>query len=423
MTVQQLRAPRVIEDVVTAQLAVRRSEESLGTVADAELEDLVRAVSVLEAQVSFLKVRALGESERRHIASTTGATGTDAWAAALTGSMRGVMAGGIWLARLLEERYPSVREAFAAGRISEDQARVIVRIAEQMSATVTESHRLRAETVLVDKAVRGLNPARLRQAARRMLEVVSPRLADAHETAVLRAEEHKAEHDTWLSLHDRGDGTFVGRFQIPELHGHLLRSALETLTAPRRLSRTAAGDLVDDPTVHSDSGGTLPWAERLGAAFVELLEHLPTAGHGPAGATVVVHLEHDRLLSGLGSASLDTGARISAAEARRLACCAGIIPMVLGGRSQPLDLGRESRLFSKAQRVALSQRYDSCAAQGCERPFAWCELHHPHAWALGGRTDLDNALPLCGHHHRRAHDDRYLHQRLPDGSVRFRRRT
>jgi len=34
-------------------------------------------------------------------------------------------------------------------------------------------------------------------------------------------------------------------------------------------------------------------------------------------------------------------------------------------------------------------------------------LHHPHARARGGRTDLDNGVPLCGWHHRRAHDDRF----------------
>jgi hypothetical protein len=88
----------------------------------------------------------------------------------------------------------------------------------------------------------------------------------------------------------------------------------------------------------------------------------------------------------------------------------------------PLDLGRESRLHNKAQRIALSGRFDTCAAEGCERPFAWCEIHHPHSWVAGGRTDLDNALPLCGWHHRRAHDGRYDLRFLTSGEVRFRRR-
>ena len=63
-----------------------------------------------------------------------------------------------------------------------------------------------------------------------------------------------------------------------------------------------------------------------------------------------------------------------------------------------------------------------CAAEGCERPFAWCDIHHPHAWSQGGATDLGNGIPLCGWHHRRAHDARYDLTRLASGEVRYRRR-
>ena len=128
------------------------------------------------------------------------------------------------------------------------------------------------------------------------------------------------------------------------------------------------------------------------------------------------------MVDGLGAAQLDTGVRISAGEARRLSCNAGLLPMVLGGASVPLDLGRKNRLFSTGQAIALSARYDSCAAEGCDRPFAWSELHHLRPWGEGGATDLDNAVPLCGHHHRRIHDDHYLWERLPDGQIRFEHR-
>ena len=97
------------------------------------------------------------------------------------------------------------------------------------------------------------------------------------------------------------------------------------------------------------------------------------------------------------------------------------MPIVYGGQSVPLDAGREARLHNKAQRIVLSDRYDACAAEGCERPFAWCEIHHPIHWAEGGRTDL-TGIPLCGWHHRRAHDGRYDMRHLPTGEVRYRRR-
>ena len=64
----------------------------------------------------------------------------------------------------------------------------------------------------------------------------------------------------------------------------------------------------------------------------------------------------------------------------------------------------------------------TCAATGCERPYAWCELHHRQPWAKGGRTDLANAVPLCHQHHRWIHDTGFNHQTMPDGSIRFSRR-
>ena len=123
------------------------------------------------------------------------------------------------------------------------------------------------------------------------------------------------------------------------------------------------------------------------------------------------------------AAGLDTGHTITASEARRLACNAGLIPAVRGTKSVALDLGRESRLFSEAQWIAKGLQHSTCAADGCERPYAWCELHHHNPWALGGRTDLADAIPLCHRHHQWIHDTTYHHQRLPDGSLRFQRRT
>ena len=121
---------------------------------------------------------------------------------------------------------------------------------------------------------------------------------------------------------------------------------------------------------------------------------------------------------------VDTGLHPdAAADARRLACGAGLVPAVTGGASQPLDLGRGKRLFTETQRVALALRHSTCSADGCDRPYAWCELHHHDPWSHGGTTELANAVPLCGFHHRRIHDPRYHHRRTPGGALTFHRRT
>jgi hypothetical protein len=137
-----------------------------------------------------------------------------------------------------------------------------------------------------------------------------------------------------------------------------------------------------------------------------------------------VTIDLDVLRSGLGLAETSTGEVISAGEARRLACTAGILPVVLGGAGEVLDLGRSRRLFSPAQRKALAIRDRHCRAEGCDIPAAWCEAHHAtNPWSRKGRTDLDNGLLLCSFHHHRAHDVHYDGSRLPNGDVRYTRRT
>jgi hypothetical protein len=253
-----------------------------------------------------------------------------------------------------------------------------------------------------------------------MLDVVSKELADQHEADQLEQEEKRAEALTYMQLWDNADGTVSGRFTIPELDGQMLRAALERLTSPRRFFKNHAGEMEEDESV-STGGLGLSWTERLGMGFTELIEHLPTDGFGAFAADMVVKVDLQHLHDGLGSAELDTGIQVSASQARRLSCEAGIIPAVLGGRSEVLDWGRKLRLHTSIQRAAKSLTYNSCATAGCDRPFAWCEIHHPKWWSKGGRTDLENAVPLCGFHHRRAHDGEFELEFLPGGEVRFRR--
>src|SRR6188472_3034618 len=131
---------------------------------------------------------------------------------------------------------------------------------------------------------------------------------------MLGREERAAEAETWLSLGDNGNGTWTGKFVIPALHGQLLQRHLDTLTAPRRLSRGRDGEQVTDPTLPG-TGLVLSGTERLGLAFTELLEHLPTDGHAANGTTLLITLDLDTLTTGLGAARLETGDHLSAGEA------------------------------------------------------------------------------------------------------------
>ncbi|MBD8869176.1 HNH endonuclease signature motif containing protein [Nocardioides donggukensis] len=429
MSIHALPAPVVTPAIEAARAAVSSATSVPVTALPvAELADGIATLAALESQAAALRLELAAEAERRRVAAAEAATGTDAWVSRLTGDPRHVARGGLLVQRLLSEKYAATRAAFAAGDLRFEQVRTIVLAAERIPERATPSQVAAAEQWLVGRATgagnrdgRPLSDRRLRAAARRMCSLVDPELAKDHEHAMLTRERRTAESETWLTLNDDGNGRYSGRFVIPELHGALLKASLDRLTSPRRLGRDRAGDRVVDDTLPG-AGEVLSWSERLGAAFTELIEHLPTDGHKGNAVTMLVRADLQDLVTGLGTAALDTGIEIDAGAARRLACEAEIVPAVMGGPSVPLDLGRSRRLHDRNQRLALGLRHDSCAVAGCERPYAWCEIHHPRAWSRGGRTDLGNAVPLCGWHHQRAHDDVFDLRRTACGDWRFHRR-
>jgi hypothetical protein len=275
----------------------------------------------------------------------------------------------------------------------------------------------RAEAHMVDLA-QLYDVAVLRRLGKALFDVVCPQAAEDAEGAKLAKEDAEARRTAYLSLRDNGDGTSSGRFKLPTLHAALLKKALEALTSPRRIGKGRV-----DP----ETGKKLAHSTLLGHGLMDLVEHhldlasLPGSHGSPF--TLVVTMTLQSLLEGTATATLEGGERISAGQARRLACHAGIIPLVLGGDSMPLDVGREQRLHTRYQRIAANHRHQGCAARNCDRPPSWVEFHHEIAWADGGHTDLEHALPLCPpHHHMADHPHTWQMTRHPDRSVHFTRR-
>lgn len=151
--------------------------------------------------------------------------------------------------------------------------------------------------------------------------------------------------------------------------------------------------------------------EREGDAFAELIDLMLRADqlpeHGGEPVTLTVTMNFDDLVREVGAAMLDTRERVPAAEVRRLACNAGVIPVVLGGRSEPMDIGRKTRTFPAGIRRLLVARDKGCAFPGCSRPPKHCDGHHIKHWADGGETSVDNAVLLCRQHHAIIHQSEW----------------
>ena len=159
------------------------------------------------------------------------------------------------------------------------------------------------------------------------------------------------------------------------------------------------------------------WGTRSGWARRSSSSSSPST---PPGSSLKADLATADLIgAGLVPGDELTGDQITAAQARRLACTAKILPVVLGGDSLPLDLGRTRRLYTPAQRKALLIRDRTCRGEGCDVPGTWCEAHHLDPWHAGGRTDLADGVLLCSHHHHQAHEPRWRLERLANGDYRF----
>ncbi len=370
-------------------------------------------------QLRGLMLRVLADAD--DVALDHGARSASEWLAHETRADIGPSLAAGRLAESLAGRWRLLQEALSDGRVTEPQAHVIARALDDLPDDLDPEVVAKAEAHLVSEAAH-FEPRRLRVLGRKVLEVVAPDAAEAHEQMLLEDEEALARRTTSLTMRCRGDGTTDVHLRLSDAAAGRLLTYLEAYAAPRRVAGRSGGDRPRP----GRAGPDVPYSTVLGHAFCSMLEAIPSDAlprHGGASTTVVVTIDHETLSAQLGSAGLSSGDRISASEAMRLACNASILPLVLDGKGQPLHLGRSRRLFTSGQRTAMSVRDAECRADGCTIPAAWCEAHHRQRWTDGGRTDIDDGVLLCSWHHHRAHDPAYRTDLMPNGDLRFHRRT
>ncbi len=379
--------------------------------APAEKRTALLELTRVEAQVAALRLRVMAASD--DVALKEGARDVAALVTHHTRTDAGANRRDLVLARALEKRWTQVADALGRGEVNLAQALVMVHALGELPAEKVGAEVLaRAEAHLVAQAA-VFGPRELRLLGRRVLDHIAPEIGEAHEAEELAKEEAIAERTTSLVSKRLGDGTTRITINVPDSVAVRLHTYLEAYTSPRH---AGLGE-----------GDRVPVARRRGQAFCTLLEAIdPTRmpAHGGDATTVIVTISLEQLRRELGAGELGPVDRLTAGEVRRLACTANLIPAVLGGKSEVLDLGRSSRLFKPAQRKAMVIRDRECRAEGCTIPAAWCEAHHwGRPWSRGGRTDLDDGVLLCSWHHHRAHDDTYDASRMPNGDIRFNRRT
>jgi hypothetical protein len=358
------------------------------------------------------------------------------------------------LAAAVEGAPPAVRHALASGLVGLDQIQAITAALSRLPADAGPTVD-KAAQALVDHA-RELPADDLSRLGQRILWHVAPDVAERADHEALRREEASADRDRFFTITPDGPAAVRVHGRFDREAAAIIRAALDPLCNPRTapLARPSvigpscathrgrpptapaetrhAARAHDDPPPAASPDGALRTAgatqyahdrpapaassgadgrtagQRRADALVEVCRLALNTGELPDNGgdrpQVVVTVPFDPLRQALGVGTFDHGDRISAGAARRLCCDARILPAVLDGNGQPLDLGRERRLITGALRRALVLRDGGCAFPDCDRPPRWCDGHHVRHWADGGHTSLANAVLLCGYHHRLVHD-------------------
>lgn len=355
-------------------------------------KELVACLDRTQRELSSVQARWLGllaEAEKRE--ATLKATGlpTSSWLTDRNSHSARAAREEVRLAIRLDQ-LPVVGDALGQGRLSVEQARVIAHGLERLPDELDAAQRQAVTEHLVELGDE-FGPYGLARLVNRAVEVVAPDVAeDADRRAVerLEAEQRRARYVTWRK---DLDGSLILTGRLDAVSGEKLVGVLRAVGGRLRRTALRAGQEVSRAQAAADALGAL--VDHYAGC-----RRLPR--RGADRPRILVGIGYETLCGRLGTGTLlNTGEQLSAQLARVLACDAGILPVVMGAGSVPLDVGRERRLFTGHLRGLLIGRDQGCAFPGCEAGPAECDAHHCTPWWAGGRTSLENGVLLCPFHH------------------------
>lgn len=290
----------------------------------------------------------------------------------------------------IEPRLKYLRNALHAGEISIEASHIITSMLNRVEDVADPALWREAEQHMVLRAPT-LSLENLSKFVRQLEAQLDHRSVEATEELL--------KNDRYLTLTEDRAGAIVIRARLDPETAAPIVAAVDALVATA-LHNTRG----NDPDREDKRGAAQMRADALSSICRHALGCKTTAPT-LAKTTVMVRISLADLQSGEGFAEIDGLSQpVSVGTARRMAADAEIIPLVLGGDSEVLDLGRAHRPFSPPQRLALGERDGGCA--WCGAPPSFTEAHHIRWWIRDcGPTDLNNGLLLCVACHHRIHRD------------------
>ncbi|MBN9100982.1 MAG: DUF222 domain-containing protein [Pseudonocardia sp.] len=291
---------------------------------------------------------------------------------------------------------PATAAMFEDGRASTRHVEVVAKVlGTDAAGRLSPSTWAEAETVLAAR-IPDLTPSHLLAVGTALIDALDEDGAEPDDRP------RPSVNELHIRRH-RGapGGKITGRFDDAALFD-AVATAIDARSTP------VTGD--DERTAPQRQG------EALADICTQVLTHgdVPECGGRRPHLSVIIRLED--LETRARSATLDFGGTVSPESLRMLACDAGVVPIVMNGRGQPLDVGRLTRVVPEGIRRAVAARDRGCAR--CGRPPSWCEIHHVLPWENDGETSVENCVMLCRVCHRLMHHSEWQ-VRITDGRPEF----
>ena len=400
--------------IVAALAVVPSAPASYASLDDSTLLDLSRTVATEQRLVATTAALIAGEMARRSapelgssglaqrlghrtpqelVRVTTGSTKRDATTAARVGQLVTEPDSPSWLA--------PVRAALVDGTLSVASAEAIRNGLGEPTANVTAAALLAAATLLCALAPT-VDSDRLYLLAREQRDAID-------EAGIIDRERHQHEQRSFR-LRRLPDGMSQVHWTLDPESAAIVSDIFDRATSPRRGGPRFVNrdDAATTQTVLDDPRTT---EQLVSDVFLELLRHGANADSSQllgTGAPVVrVLVSEKSLASGQGHAHIEgQSTPVSMFTFERFACGAVVVPIKFDESGSVIDVGREQRLYTRIQRIALAARDGGCRWTNCDRPPSWCEAHHTKFWARdGGSTNLADGILLCRHHHLLLHNN------------------
>jgi hypothetical protein len=307
-------------------------------------------------------------------------------------------------------------------------ARERVRVARALAALPKISAAFEAGTVSYSK-VRAMTRVATPENEDFLLNIARHGTAYHVETLVRKYRRVQVQRDTdtanaihvtrELNYYWDEDGALVLHGRLPAEQGAMILKALEMQmekqfqdTPDVHPEGTPSAETPEEPEPRSPIGARR--ADALAEIAETYMNSGPVANSTADRYQVIVHVSGE-------STHIEDGPHVSAETSRRIGCDCNVIGVKDDESSEPLSIGRRSRLIPPAIRRALRLRDDGCRFPGCIRNH-FVDAHHIVHWSDGGETSLDNLVQLCREHHRLVHEGGFGCERTRSGDIVFRDR-